>query len=93
LPRDIAVNYSQTTGSPYPIIAMKTLSQEEQKQLDSHLNAISDILFRNSDTEKLKTFEALELNIRDHVLTTVGPAMLKNFQPIFTQIPQVAPEL
>jgi hypothetical protein len=36
---------------------MKSLSQEEQNQLDAHLKAISDILFRNSDTENIKTFE------------------------------------
>ena len=52
---------------------MKSLSQEEQNQLDTHLKAISDILFRNSDTENIKTFEDLELNIREHVLSMVGP--------------------
>jgi hypothetical protein len=71
---------------------MKSLSQEEHQQLDTHLKAISDILFRNSDTENIKTFEDLELNIRDHVLNTVGPAMLKNFQQISAQTPPVDPE-
>lgn len=71
---------------------MKRLSREEQKQLDAHLKAISDILFHNSDAEKIQTFEELELEIRDHVLTTVGPAMLKNFQQISAQTPQVEPE-
>jgi len=47
---------------------MKPLSQQEQKQLDAHLKAISDILFHNSDAEKIQTFEELELEIRDHVL-------------------------
>jgi hypothetical protein len=71
---------------------MKSLSQEEQNQLDTHLKAISDILFRNSDTENIKTFEDLELNIREHVLSMVGPAMLKNFQQISAQTPPAEPE-
>ena len=71
---------------------MKSLSQEEQNQLDTHLKAISDILFRNSDTENIKTFEDLELNIRNHVLSTVEPAMLKNFQQISAQTPPAEPE-
>ncbi len=71
---------------------MKRLSRQKQKELDAHLKAISDILFHNSDAEKIQTFEELELEIRDHVLTTVGPAMLKNFQQISAQTPQVEPE-
>ncbi len=71
---------------------MQCLSPEEQKQLDAHLKGISDILLRNSDTQRLKTFEDIELNIREHFLTTLGPAMLKNFQPPFAQTPPVAPE-
>jgi hypothetical protein len=42
---------------------MQCLSPEEQKQLDAHLKGISDILLRNSDTQRLKTFEDIELNI------------------------------
>lgn len=71
---------------------MPALSPQEQAQLDAHLKAISDILYRNSDTTQLQTFEQLELHIRDQMLTTVGPALLKNFQPTYAQIPQVDPE-
>lgn len=71
---------------------MKTLSPEEQKQLDAHLQAIADILFHHSDGEHIHTFEELELTVREHMLDTLGPTILKNFLPSSAPTPPVVLE-
>ena len=71
---------------------MKTLSPEEQKQLDAHLQAISDILFHHSDGENIQTLEQLELTVREHMTDTLGPAILKIFLPNSAPTPPVVPE-
>jgi hypothetical protein len=48
---------------------------QEQQELQQHLQAISKLLVKNTPKEHLKDFESIELAVREHILTTVSPAI------------------
>jgi hypothetical protein len=52
-----------------------TMTPEEAKQLQAHLEAAAAILFKNTPAEQLKNFESIELAVRDHMLEQVSPQM------------------
>lgn len=58
---------------------MKALSPEDQQELDSLIKGIAKIMHRNTDPEKIETFERMELAVREQLLTEIGPVLMKNF--------------
>jgi hypothetical protein len=55
-----------------------TMTPEEEKELQAHLEAVATILFKNTPSEQLQDFESIERNVRDHVLVQVSP-IIGNF--------------
>lgn len=49
------------------------MTPEEAQAVRSHVEAIAAILYANTDSEKLKTLEGIELSVRQHMLETVSP--------------------
>jgi hypothetical protein len=48
---------------------------DQKEQLNQHLKAIAQILVDNTPEEQLSNFEGIETALRDHWLTTLGPAI------------------
>jgi hypothetical protein len=55
------------------------MNTQEQQELQQHLQAISKLLVKNTPKEQLKDLESIELAIREHILTTVSPAISSVF--------------
>ena len=51
------------------------MTTEEQEKLNEHIKGIAEILFNNTPAENLKSFESIELAVREHMLTTVSPVI------------------
>ena len=51
------------------------MTPEQKEELERHLKAIADILVDNTPEEQLASFEGIETALRDHWLTTLGPAI------------------
>ncbi len=49
------------------------MTPEEQAIVEEKLKELAEILYRNTFTVELKTFESIELSVRDHLLKTVAP--------------------
>lgn len=49
------------------------MTPEEQGIVDQNLREIAGILYKNTPEGELKTFETIELSVRDHLLKTVAP--------------------
>jgi len=49
------------------------MTPEEKKELDTHVKAIAKILYKNTPSEKIETFEGIEIAVRDQVLEHVSP--------------------
>ena len=54
------------------------MTPEEQAVVQEKLREVSEILYKNTPSEELKTFETIELSIREHLLETVAPE-ISNF--------------
>jgi hypothetical protein len=52
---------------------MRPLPSDIQAQLDSHLQAIAQILYDHTETEKLQDFESIEVEVREQLLMKVSP--------------------
>ena len=57
----------------------QTLSNQEEKQLQEHLEAIAEILYRHTPAENLKTFEQVETIIREEIQTEISPKIAEFF--------------
>lgn len=55
------------------------MTPSEKQELKQHLKKISEILVKNTPQEKLKDFESIELTIREHMLTEIGPEIADFF--------------
>ncbi len=44
----------------------KKMTPEEQAIVEAKLKEVAEILYRNTPTAELKTFESIELSVRDH---------------------------
>jgi hypothetical protein len=55
------------------------MNVEDKQKLDDHLKAIAEILVRNTQKEDLKSFESIELAVREQMLTVVSPAIGRFF--------------
>jgi len=49
------------------------MTPEQQQAIQTHLDAISAILYDDSNPDSLQTLEDIELAVRDQVLTHVTP--------------------
>ena len=49
------------------------MTSEESKALKDHLKAAAAILLNNTPTEELKSFNSIELAVREHLLKEVAP--------------------
>ena len=49
------------------------MTPEEQKVVRQKLKEVAEILYKNTPSEELKTFERIELSVREHLLETVAP--------------------
>lgn len=54
-------------------IAQVMMTPEEQIIVQQKLKEIASILYRNTPSEELETFETVELSVREHLLETVAP--------------------
>ena len=51
------------------------MTPEEQKVVQQKLKEVAEILYKNTPSEALKTFERIELSVREHLLETVAPTI------------------
>ena len=49
------------------------MTPEEQAIVKEKLGEVAEILYKNTPSEKLSTFETVELSVREHLLETVAP--------------------
>ena len=50
-----------------------SMTPEEQSTIDQKLKEVAEILYKNTHSEKLATFETIELSVREHLLERVAP--------------------
>lgn len=55
------------------------MTPEQQQAIQTHVEAISAILYADCEPESLKTLEDIELAVKERVLTHVTPQILRNF--------------
>lgn len=46
---------------------------QEQAKLEHYLRETAKILYKQTDPDKLKNFESIEIEIREQMMETVGP--------------------
>lgn len=51
------------------------MTPEEEQQLQTHLQAIAQILYKESDPESMRTLEDIELRVRQQIQTHVSPTL------------------
>ncbi len=49
------------------------MTPEEQAIVQEKLREVAEILYKNTPLESLKTFETVELSVREHLLEIVAP--------------------
>ncbi len=49
------------------------MTPEEQAIVKDRLKEVAKILYKNTALEELKTFESIEISVREHLLKTVAP--------------------
>lgn len=49
------------------------MTPEEKALVERKLKEVAEILYSNTPSGELKTFETIELSVRDHLLKTVAP--------------------
>lgn len=50
-----------------------SMTPEEQSTIDQKLREVAEILYNNTPSEELATFETIELSVREHLLGKVAP--------------------
>jgi hypothetical protein len=48
------------------------MTAEDKKLLEAHIKEIAKILYKNTQPEKIETFEGIETSVRDQVLEHVS---------------------
>ena len=66
------------------------MTAKERQELESHLNAIAKILYKNTNPEQLQDFESIELVAREHLLTEIAPKLGEFFLTQANHLPQHA---
>jgi Trp operon repressor len=54
-------------------IAQVMMTPEERVIVQQKLREVASILYRNTPSQELETFETVELSVREHLLETVAP--------------------
>ena len=49
------------------------MTPEERSVVNEKLREIAEILYQDTSSEDLETFETIELSVRKHILETVAP--------------------
>jgi len=49
------------------------MTPEEQLTIDQKLREVAEILYNNTSSKELATFETIELSVREHLLGKVAP--------------------
>ena len=49
------------------------MTPKEQAIIQEKLREVAEILYQNTSSERLETFETVELSVREHLLETVAP--------------------
>lgn len=49
------------------------MNPEDKESLEKHLREIAALLLKNTPPSSLEDFESIEVTVRDHILTEVGP--------------------
>jgi hypothetical protein len=52
---------------------MSQMPAEEQAKLEHYLRETAKILYKNTDSDKLKDFESIEREVREQMMERVGP--------------------
>jgi hypothetical protein len=68
------------------------MTPPEIKELNQHLQAVAEILFRNTPPENRQNFESIERTLRQQILTSVAPTLGSFFLKPPAEPPQVEPE-
>ena len=50
-----------------------TMTPEDKKQLEAHIQEIAKILYKNTPPDKIETFEGIEYSVREQVLEHISP--------------------
>ena len=50
---------------------MKELTEAEKAELNAHIKGVARILYKNTEAEKLKSFESIEWEVREQILTSL----------------------
>ena len=50
-----------------------TMTPEDKKLIETHIQEIAKILYKNTPPEKIETFEGIETTVREQVLEHVSP--------------------
>jgi hypothetical protein len=50
-----------------------TMTPEDKKLMETHIQEIAKILYKNTPPEKIETFEGIETTVRQQVLEHVSP--------------------
>ena len=51
------------------------MTPEEQVVVTEKLREVAEILYNSTPSEELRTFETIELSVREHLLETVAPEL------------------
>lgn len=51
------------------------MTPEEQAVISAKLREVAEILYNNTPSEELRTFETIELSLREHLLEIVAPEL------------------
>ena len=58
---------------------MTGLNDADREKIQEHLKAIAKILYQNTPSDKLKTFEKIETTLRKQIQEEISPEIAKFF--------------
>ena len=67
------------------------MTPSDQEQLKSHLKAVAEILYKNTDPTELKSFDSIEKSLRQKMLSEVGPELGSFFFQQYQELKQENP--
>jgi hypothetical protein len=71
---------------------VNNMTPSDQQQLKAHLKAVAKILYRNTESTELKSFESIEKSVRQKMLSEVGPEIGNFFFQQYQELKQENPE-
>jgi hypothetical protein len=55
------------------------MTPEEQQKIKINLQAIAEVFYKNTSPDNLKSFESIELTVREYLVETVAPEISSFF--------------